>query len=163
MTKKLTFCAMLSLMGALCLLLSNIFQTTTLFLFLFSTLFCYIATAEHGVRYGLMTYITITLLGFLLVGNKVTMTAYAIMVGHYPVVKYLIDRKINQKWIRWLVKLCWITLLATVCYLILKQFLVMDAALWLLYLLGLAAFVLYDIALEKGILFYAVRIRKLKP
>ncbi|MBQ7950954.1 MAG: hypothetical protein IJ278_04465 [Clostridia bacterium] len=160
MTKKLTFCAMLSVMGALSLLLTNIFQTTTLFFFLFSTLFCYIATVEHGVRYGLMTCATVTLLGFLLVGNKVSMAAYAIMVSHYPIVKYIIDHKIYRKSLRWLAKICWVTLLSFAAYLILKQFLVMDAALWLLYLLGLLSFVLYDIALEKGILFYAVRLRK---
>lgn len=154
---------MLSLMGALSLLLTNIFQTVTLFLFLFSTLFCYIATVEHGVKYGLMTYVSVTLLGFLLAGDKISMTAYAVMVGHYPVVKYITDHKIYRKWIRWVIKLCWITLLATICFFILKQFLVLDAALWLLYFLGILCFVLYDIALEKGILFYAIRIRKLKP
>ena len=162
MTKKLTFCAMLSVLGAFSLLLTNVFQTVTLFFFLFSTWFAYIATEEHGIRYGWMTYLVITLLGFVLVANKVSMAAYAIMVGHYPMIKHWIEHKWDKKIFRWGAKLLWITLCTGVAYFILKQFIVLDAAIYLLYLLGLLSFVLYDVALGKAMIFYMIYLRKFK-
>jgi len=46
LTKKITFCAMLSALGALSLLITNILPTVTAFFYLFSTFFTYVATEE---------------------------------------------------------------------------------------------------------------------
>lgn len=161
-TKKITFCAMLSALGALSLLITNILPTVTAFFFLFSTYFTYIATEECGIRYGLSTCAVITLLGFVLVASKVDMVAYAVIFTHYPIIKHIVDHKIFSKMVRWIIKLVWMSLLSVIAYFIIIQFAPFEDALWLLYVLLLAVVVLYDIVLEKGILFYAIRLRKFK-
>ncbi len=161
-TKKITFCAMLSALGALSLIITNILPTVTAFFFLFSTFFTYIATEECGIRYGISTCAVITLLGFLLVADFVTMIGYAVIITHYPIVKHIVDHKIFSKSIRWVVKLLWVSLLSVAAYFIMVQFAPFEDALWLLYVLLIAVFVLYDTVLERGIQFYAIRLRKFK-
>ncbi|MBQ7792784.1 MAG: hypothetical protein IJ367_04780 [Clostridia bacterium] len=162
MTKKLTFCAMLSVLGALSLIITNILPTVTAFFFLFSTFFTYVATEECGICYGLSTCAVITLLGFLLVGDFVTMIGYAVIVTHYPIVKHLVDHKVFSKALRWIIKLVWVTFLSAVAYFIMVQFAPFEEALWLLYILLMAVFVLYDMVLDRAIQFYAIRLRKFK-
>ncbi len=161
-TKKITFCAMLSALGALSLIITNIFPTVTAFFYLFSTFFAYVATEEYGIRYGVATCAVITLLGFILVASKVDMIAYAVIIAHYPIVKHIIDHKVFSKVIRWIVKLCWVSLLSIVAYFIMVQFAPFEDALWLLYILLMAIVVLYDIVLERAIQFYAIRLRRFK-
>ncbi|MBR5239888.1 MAG: hypothetical protein IKW04_04880 [Clostridia bacterium] len=162
LTKKITFCAMLSALGALSLLITNILPTVTAFFYLFSTFFTYVATEEYGIRYGISTCVVITLLGFILVASKVDMVAYAIVITHYPIVKHIVDHKVFSKAIRWVIKLVWVSLLAVAAYFVMIQFAPFEDALWLLYVLLMAVIVLYDIVLERAIQFYAIRLRRFK-
>ena len=61
-----------------------------------------------------------------------------------------------------MVKLGWVNLLSVIAYFLMVQIAPFEDALWLLYVLLMAVFVLYDMALDKGILFYAIRLRKIK-
>ena len=162
LTKKITFCAMLSALGALSLLITNILPTVTAFFYLFSTFFTYVATEEYGIRYGISTCVVITLLGFLLVADFVAMIGYAVIFTHYPIVKHIVDHKVFSKVVRWVIKLIWASLLAVAAYFLMKQFAPFEEAIYLLYAALMAVMVLYDIVLEKGIQFYAIRLRRFK-
>lgn len=154
---------MLAVLGVLCILLSDVLTTNTVFFYLFSTLFCYIATEEYGIRYGIITYAAITLLGFLLSADKLSMAAYALIAGYYPIVKHMIEHRIINRTLRWGVKLAFIMLMATIVFFLFRQFLTIAFSLPLLFLIGLIVFIIYDIALEIGIKFYVIRLRKFKP
>ena len=153
---------MLSALGALSLLITNILPTVTAFFYLFSTFFTYVATQEYGVRYGIATCAVITLLGFVLVASKMDMVAYAIVITHYPIVKHIVDHKIFSKAIRWVIKLVWVSLLSVAAYFVMILFAPFEDALWLLYVLLMAVIVLYDNVLDRAIQFYAIRLRRFK-
>ncbi len=162
MTKKLTFCSMMAVMGIICLLLSNILQTNTIFLYLFSTLFTYICTEEHGIKYGILTYAVISLAGFVIVADKVSIIAYIIVVGYYPIVKHIIDHFNINKILKWVLKLIFSVAVATVALFMLKSMMPQNLNLTILYPAGVAVFVIYDIMLTMGIKFYVLRLRKFK-
>ena len=162
MTKKLTFCSMMAALGILCLLLSNIVQTNTIFLYLFSTLFTYICIQEHGIKYGLLTYAAISLVGFMIVADKPSIISYIIVVGYYPVIKHIIDHLNTNKILKWVLKLIFALGISTAALFILKTMLPQGLNLMFLYPAGVAVFVVYDIMLNVGIKFYAVRLRKFK-
>lgn len=162
MTKKITFCSMMAALGILCLLLSNIVQTNTIFLYLFSTLFTYICTQEHGIKYGLITYGAISLVGFMIVADKPSIISYIIVVGYYPVIKHIIDHLNINKILKWVLKLIFALGISTAALFILKTMLPEDSNLMLLYPLGITVFVIYDIMLNVGIKFYVLRLRKFK-
>lgn len=162
MTKKITFCSMMAVMGILSLLLSNILQTNTVFLYLFSTLFTYICVEEHGIKYGILTYAAISLVGFMLVADKISIIAYALVVGYYPVIKHIIDHINVNKILKWILKIVFAVLVATAALVILKAYLPIDMNLIILYPIGITVFVIYDIVLAMGIKFYALRLRKFR-
>lgn len=161
MTKKIAFCAMLSALGILSLILANVLQANTIFLYLFSTLFCYIATEECGLKYGFITYAVVTLLGFFLVANKMSMLGYAVMVGYYPVVKHVIEHWNLAKLWKWCLKLLFAGVVSFFAYGIAKQLIRLPFVLLLFG--GAVLFVIYDMALTIGIRFYVLRLRKWKP
>lgn len=162
MTKKLTFCSMMAVMGILCLIISNFLQSNTIFLYLLSTMFTYICVEEYGIKYGFLTYAVITLVGFVLVADKVSIAAYAIVVGYYPVVKHLVEHINTNKVVKRVMKIAFSVFVATIAYFVLKQFLAVGMNILLIYAIGIAIFVVYDIMLTMGIKFYALRLRKFK-
>ncbi|MBQ7953246.1 MAG: hypothetical protein IJ332_00675 [Clostridia bacterium] len=162
MTKKLTFCSMMAVMGIICLLLSNILQTNTIFLYLFSTLFTYICTEEHGIKYGILTYAVISLAGFMIVVDKVSIIAYIIVVGYYPVIKNIIDHFNINKILKWSLKLVFAVAVATIALFMLKSMMPENLNFAVLYPAGIAVFVIYDTMLAMGIKFYVLRLRKFK-
>lgn len=162
MTKKLTFCSMMAVMGILCLIISNILQVNTIFLYLFSTLFTYICTEEHGIKFGLLTYAVISLVGFMVVADKVSILSYIIIVGYYPVVKHIIDHFNINRYIKWGLKIIFALAVATLALFILKAYLPTDMNLKFLYPVGVAVFIIYDVMLAMGIKFYVLRLRKFK-
>lgn len=162
MTKKLTFCAMMSVMAILCLLLSNIMQTTTVFLYLFSTLFTYICTEEHGIKYGALTATVINLAGFMLVNQKSGIFAYIIIASYYPVVKHIIEHFDTKMYFKTLLKLLFALITATVTYFILKSLFTFAFPIFTMYIAGIIIFLIYDKALTAGIRFYVLKLRKYK-
>ena len=162
MTKKITFCSMMSALGILCLLLSNIVQTNTIFLYLFSTLFIYICTEEYGIKYGLVTYAVVSLAGFMIVADKLSIISYIMVVGYYPVIKHIIDHFNINKILKWVLKLAFALGISTAALFMLKSMMPENLNLMLLYPAGVAVFVIYDIMLNVGIKFYVLRLRKFK-
>lgn len=162
MTKKITFCSMMAVLGILCLVLSNLLQANTVFLYLFSTLFTYICVEEYGIKYGILTYAVISLAGFMLVADKASIIAYIIIVGYYPVVKHIIEHIEVNKAVKWVLKIAFAVIAATVAAFVLNMFITFGMNMTILYILGIAIFAVYDIVLAMGIKFYALRLRRFK-
>ena len=162
MTKKITFCAMMSVMATLCLILSNIFQTTTIFLYLLSTLFTHIATEEYGIKYGLLTATVVNVAGFIFTGRTVGTISYIIIASYYPVVKHIIEHFEIKMIFKKALKLLYALVTASIAYLMVKSIIILTLPLWVIYLSGIIIFLLYDKALDIGIKFYAIRLRKFK-
>ncbi len=162
MTKKLTFCSLMAVLGILCLVLSNLLQTNTVFLYLFSTLFTYICTEEHGLKYGLLTYGVISLGGFMLVADKVSIIIYAIMVGYYPVIKHIVEHFNVNKALKRIFKFIFIVLASLIAFAGMKGVLRFKFYISLIVVVGIIVFVLLDVALKLGLTFYALRLRNIR-
>lgn len=162
MTKKLTFCSLMAVFGILSLVLANIVQTNTVFLYLFSTLFTYICVNEHGIKYGILTYAVITLGGFILVTNKLSIIIYALIVGYYPILKHIIEHFNLAQFVKWLVKILFILTASAISYIALKDALILSIPIGAVFAFGVIIFVIYDVVLNMGIKFYALRLRKLR-
>ena len=162
MSKKISFCAMMCVMAILCLMLSNIFQTTTIFLYLLSTLFTYIATEEHGIKYGFLTATVVNLAGFMFTGKTMGIISYIIIASYYPVVKHIIEHFEIKMIFKKILKLLYALATASTAYLMLKSLIILTLPLWVIYLSGIIIFLLYDKALDIGIKFYVIRFRKFK-
>lgn len=161
MSKKISFCAMMAGLGILSLLASVIVTSNTIFFYLFSTLFTYICNEEYGKKYGFLTFVVITLAGFIIVPNKVSMGLYA-LVGYYPVIKHIIEHFDIPRQAMTLVKVAFASLVGVIAYFILRQFVVLEMSVGFAFLLAIILFILYDIALTVGIKFYVLKLRKFR-
>ena len=161
MSKKITFCAIMAGLGIFSLLASVVVTTNTIFFYLFSTLFTYICTEEYGKKYGVLTFAVITLAGFVFVPNKVSIGLY-VMVGYYPVIKHIIAHFEIPRPAKTLVKIGFASLVGVIAYFIFRQFVAVEMAVGVVFLVAIILFVLYDIALTIGIKFYALRLRKFR-
>ena len=161
MSKKISFCAMMAGLGILSLLASVIVTSNTIFFYLFSTLFTYICNEEYGKKYGILTFAVITLAGLIFVPNKVSIGLYA-MVGYYPVIKHIIEHLEIPRQAKMLVKIAFASLVGVIAYFIFRQFVILEVAVGVVFLIAIVLFVLYDVALTVGIKFYALRLRKFR-
>ena len=162
MSKKISFCALMSVFGILCVFVANILTTNTIFLLLLSTLFTYISTEEYGIKYGLLTFAVITLVSYFIYANKITVGLYAVMVGYYPVIKHMVEHMNISMALKWFVKVLVIFIIALVSYWVFKQFVALKLPVVLIFVAGVAVFVIYDIFLTMGIKFYALKLRKFR-
>lgn len=112
---------------------------------------------EMGYGYAWLTYFATSILSLVLLPQKTPAIFYACFMGFYPIMKSYIER-IRTPVGRWGIKLV-VGNAAMALMLILMSFFVPDEleGTWIViatYLLGIFAFVLYDIALTKLITFY---------
>ncbi len=158
---------MMAVLGVLCLVISNILQSNTIFLYLFSTLFTYIATEECGLKFGFLTFAVISLAACIVVVNKIGMISYIIIVGYYPVIKHIVEHLNINRAFKNVLKIIFALVTATVAFFVLTLFMnfnlpdLMNMPLMFItiYSVGIVIFIVYDILLTMGIKFYALRLR----
>lgn len=152
----------MSVLGILSIFAANIIATNTIFLFLLSTLFTYISTEEYGIKYGLLTFVVITVVSYFIYANKISIGLYAVMVGYYPVIKHIFEHMNISMALKWFVKVLAIFIIALIAYWIFKQFVALDLPIILIFAVGVIVFIIYDIFLTMGIKFYALKLRKFR-
>ncbi len=142
---------------ALCIL-SSAFPTMSLTILAICGVVSSLALNVCGYKYAFLMYAAVSLLALILCTDKSCAVYYILLFGHYPMVKTALER-ISKKTLVWMLKLAFANLLCFVSVLLITYIIGVSGELndfenplfWILYN---AAFVLYDICLEKIILFY---------
>ncbi len=160
MSKKISFCSLMAVLGALCLASTIILPTTKIFMFLFSTMFTYVCVEEYGIKYGLMTFAVICGIGFFILNNPLKIAVYFAFVGYYPVIKYIVEHSNLKIYLKWIVKIAIVLVAGIIGIIALKNFIDFKISEYLLLAGGVVVFIAYDIALTIGIKFYALKLRK---
>lgn len=120
------------------------------------------AVVSAGPGAGALCYAGTGILGLLLAPDKGNALLYLLFFGSYPLVKYGIER-LRKLPLELVLKLCFFNAVQTFFLFALKDLFlaavpVGDTALWLMYLAGNAAFLLYDFGFTKLIAFYVARV-----
>lgn len=116
-----------------------------------------IVRKQLGVKYGMISYLAVSLLSFLLVPNYEVKMMFLFLLGYYPIIREYLQ-KIRFKVLRWIVKLAVFAIPSVGAYMVLIHLLGMTYLLddandfgkyGTLVLLGMGAvaFVLYDVFL----------------
>lgn len=117
---------------------------------------------EMGYKYAGFAYLATSILSLLLLPQKSPAIFYTCFMGFYPIIKSHVER-INSAILRWTVKLVVGNLALCAMFLLLSLFVPEEfEGGWILvgtYILGLLAFIMYDIALTKLITLYFAKIR----
>ncbi len=117
-----------------------------------------------GLAAGLICWVGVTFLAFLLLPDKLLALLFGTFFGIYPIVKGLIER-MRKLPLEYILKLAFFNGSLTVAYLVMRAavFASLPAALsavWALYLAGNIVFLLYDYGVSKLISLYMARIHR---
>mgnify|MGYP001071019743 CR=1 FL=1 len=123
------------------------------------------AVASVGVKAGILCWAGASVLMLLLAPDKFCALLFAALFGLYPVVKSLAERP-RKKPLEYLAKLAFFNAAFTALYLTMAAAMlgslpeVLGGSVWLLYLAGNVAFLLYDYGFSRLIAVYIARVQR---
>jgi hypothetical protein len=162
--RRLTLAALLTALSVALLFFAGLTPSGKLGLSAAAGLIPAVAVLREGVRTGFLCYAGTSILALMLLPSKLPALLYTILLGHYPMLKALIER-LRKRSLEWLCKLA----LANALFFLLRRFLwallvpaLPEAleAVWPYYLAGNVAFIAYDIGFSKLIDLYRSRTLK---
>ena len=159
---RIVICGVLAALSVIILYMGCAIEVLDLTMSAIVSLLVVVIVIEMGYKYAWLTYIATSILAILLLPQKSPAIFYACFMGFYPIIKSYLER-INYALVRWTIKLVVGNAALALMFLLMSLFVPdeFDGG-WLIvvtYLLGIIAFLMYDIALSKLITLYFVRIR----
>ncbi len=158
-SKDVAYLGVLLGLNQLFIILSSVIETNTIILFAVAALLIGIVIEEFGVKSGVVFYIASCLLGFFLTFNKVELITYVIFFGLYSLIKYMLEIKIDNKYILHGVKLIYFNASLVAMYFAVKLFTPLKLTWWMI-LAGQVLFIVYDYAFT---IFITAYIKNIKP
>ena len=163
-TKTLALSAMLTALSVLLLYLAAVLPSAQLAVTAVASLLPAAAVIRCGYAWSAGVYAATAVLLLLLLPQKGPALAYALIVGHYPILKSLIER-LDKLVLEWILKLALFYGLLCVYYFGFSKFFlelvtVPEGLLVWFFLGGGVVFVLYDIGFSKLIGLFSDRIGK---
>lgn len=117
---------------------------------------------EMGYKYAWFAYVATAVLSLVLLPQKTPAIFYTCFMGFYPIIKSHVER-FNSAVVRWTIKLVAGNVALVAMFLLIRYFVPdeFETGIMLIatYILGLVAFVMYDVALTKLITFYFAMVR----
>ncbi len=151
-TSKIAFCGMMTALS-LVILLATIVPITEISLAALAGIVGMPVVIETGRKYGLMTYVTVSLLSLLIVPTVEGKVLYIAFFGYYPVLKAALESHRLHPAVEWGVKFAIFNAATVTTYFIMLQFFSLPtdsftingvSLPWVFLLLGNGVFFLYD-------------------
>jgi len=163
-SKKIALSGMLSALNILIMFIGSVFQSMDLTAAAAASLTIAFAMVELGTRYAVSIYAVSSVLTVLLLPYKSPGIIFAVFAGLYPILKAYLQR-IPNKWLALIAKLAVFNLFFTAIIAAGMYLFMLDDDFYsfklVVYLLGNLTFVLFDIALDRLIQLYVVKIKKI--
>lgn len=167
-TSSVAIGGILTAISVLIIYLSTILPYLELVIPAFAGSLLIIFLAEGNVKWSVLVYITVSILSFIVVPNKEAVLMYIFFFGYYLIVKYVLEKKLNKKiclFIKLLIfNVSMIVSNVLLIYVFNIPFEEMERygkyGVIILLILANIFFVIYDISLNKYIILYNVRFRK---
>ncbi len=161
-SKKIAFLGVLLGLNQLFLVLSSVIETNTLILMSAAALMIGIVIVEYDFKSSVIFYAASCILGFFITFNKLEILTYILFFGMYSIVKHLIESRVHNKSIEYLIKIIYFNAALAGLYFTVRLFVALKIVWWMV--IGLeAAFFIYDFAFTIFINYYIDNIKpKLK-
>ena len=156
-TRYITFCAVMSALSVVLLLLGNLLSIFDITAVILTSLVILIAREELG--YKSLAIYAVTALICILTMTVSPVTYEYLIISAYPVFKPLIDKQPSS--VKWMVKVVYI-LFSALCLLLIVKILTPDSPVGWDIVLGVGfalIFFLYDVLLYKFMMYYRFKLR----
>ncbi|MGI6169675.1 MAG: hypothetical protein ACOYI4_08260 [Christensenellales bacterium] len=162
-SRRISLTAMMMALSVLALYLAAVLPTGRVTLYVLSSLFFAPLAYEREMGLAVLGFVGASLLGLLIVPNKVQILPYVLFFGHYGLGKYLLER-IRSKPLSIFLKLVYFNVCMLLIYLLAREVLFAEITLplspWLIVVLAQPAFILLDFAYSLALDIYFKTIHK---
>jgi hypothetical protein len=164
--KTIALGGILGALAVICLLLADILPASKISLYALSSFFISVIIIEMGVRAGWIFYAATSLLGFVVVPDRISILPYVLFFGAYGIIKFYIE-KLDRIVIEYILKLIFFNACAGIMLFAAGSLLdagpVIAFSWWWLVIAGEIIFLVYDIVYTLFINYYRNKLRaKLK-
>lgn len=165
---RLAVCAIVAALGVVLMLITSLIPVGTYAFPMIAGALLVPIVIEFGVRWALGVYAVVSLLSFFVAGDKEAVLYFVMLFGYYPMLKNLIERKLPNKVVGFIIKLAVFNAAAIGAFFIASFLLAIPPEEYTLFgiympaaflLFGNLLFVLYDFALNSFIVLYVRRLR----
>lgn len=167
-TMKAKIIALNGILGALsviCLLLATVMPTGRISLYALSSFFIAVSIMESGIKAGWLFYAATSLVGLIVVPEKLALAPYVVFFGFYGIAKYYIE-KMGRTVIEFIIKYAYFNACLGAAFLTAREFTgVAEVKLpwWILVVILEMVFFIYDFVFTLFINYYKEKLRpKLK-
>lgn len=162
-SKRISLGAMVTLLSIVLMFMTSIIPTTKIFLVSLASFLTATLVVEASVSTAIISFIATSVLGFILVPNKILVVSYALFFGYYGIVKFYIE-SINSLVLEWIVKMLIFNIILALGYFLLTRFFIDQLKLPFhigLIVLGLqVVFIIYDYIFSMFIQYYKTDISR---
>lgn len=113
-TKNIVISALFIAFGVITLYISSVFPPVRMTMLLLSGFVIAISTFETTIIYGIISFLSTTIISILIVPNKMVLIPYVLLFGSYSLIKNILDKNINNKKINWLIKIVLFTVISII-------------------------------------------------
>lgn len=153
-TRTLATAALMTAVSVVLLYAASVLPTGRLALVAIASILPAAAVLSGGIKWGLLVYAATAALSLILLPNKTAALLYAVLLGHYSLLKSLIER-LNRLVLEWILKLVVFNVLLAAVYGLCRMMGLLVELPWAIAALALAGnvgFVLYDLAFSQLIM-----------
>jgi len=162
-TRNMTLSALFAALTVISLYIASIWPTGQLGLVAVASLFVAAAVIDIGIGSGVSVFIVSSVIGMLILPNRMAPGLFIMFFGYYPVIKSLIER-LRGTALQWILKLAVFNGALTVIWFLMRNVIIGFAGeidnLLLIYIGGSVVFVIFDYGFTKLIWFYINRVSK---
>lgn len=164
-TKLIALNGILGALAVICLLLATVMPTGRISLYALSSFFISVSIMESGIKAGWLFYAATSLVGLIIVPEKLALVPYVVFFGFYGIAKHYIE-KIGRIIIEYIIKYMYFNACLGAAFLTAREFIgAAEAKLpwWILAVVFEIVFFLYDFVFTLFINYYNEKLRpKLK-
>lgn len=146
-SQKIATCGLLCALSLLFLYITSVVPSGKLAMICISSLCIGLCVALVNVRFSVIAYFTVSLLGFTMLPNKIIPLMFILFFGNYPITKLFLE-KISNIYIMWLFKIIVFNIYAVITYFVISIFInvEIDIAIPIIILIANVAYLIYDFA-----------------
>lgn len=166
-SKRVAFCSLIVALSCAIMLATRLFTTLSYACGAVAGLFIITVVLEYGNKWATATYVAAAILSVLFAGADAAIV-YVMLFGYYPILKGLIESKINSYTLQWGIKVVYFNVVMVICYYLIVAIvgpfddleLLGKFALPIMALICNIAFVIYDFGTTKIISGYNYLLRQ---
>ena len=162
-SKQISLGAMVTIFSIILMYMTSIIPTAKIFLVSLSSFLTAMLIIEVGISTAITSFLATSILGFILVPNKLLLIPYITFLGYYAVVKLYIE-KLDKLILEWIIKIVIFNMALYINYILLINIFSQELSLpfsLVFVVLGLqVAFIVYDYTFSMFIQYYNNRLRR---